>query len=141
MIDAVGIADQGIGQAGKVDQAVPLGVIAGEAGYFEAEHEANPGERHLGGQACEARARDRARTGEAKIFVDDDDALVGPAKVPGPSGQRVLPVRRLPVVFDLRGAGLAQIHDGLAGEMISHDLGALIHRSPPPPARARAFGR
>jgi hypothetical protein len=30
MVDAVGVADQGIGKAGKVDEAIPFGVVAGK---------------------------------------------------------------------------------------------------------------
>src|SRR5213076_3646364 len=30
MIDAVGISDQRVGEAGKIDEAMPVGVVAGE---------------------------------------------------------------------------------------------------------------
>ena len=41
MIDAVGIADQGVGEAAEIEQAIPIGVVAREARDFEAEHDAD----------------------------------------------------------------------------------------------------
>jgi hypothetical protein len=32
MIDAVGIADEGVGKTAEIEQAIPIGVVAGEAG-------------------------------------------------------------------------------------------------------------
>src|SRR6516165_9937982 len=60
MIDAVGIADEGVSEAAEIEQAIPVGVVAGEAGDFEAEHDADMSERDLGGEPCEAAARDDA---------------------------------------------------------------------------------
>ncbi|MHC4047969.1 hypothetical protein [Bradyrhizobium sp. 23AC] len=74
-------------------------------------------ERHFGGEAGKARTRHRARTGEAKILVDNDDAVIGPAEVARFADKSILPLRRFAVVLDLCGAGLAQIDDGLSREM------------------------
>ena len=63
MIEAVGIADQGICHAAQVEQAIPVGVVAGQTGDLEAENDADPTERHLGGHVGEARAVRRTRPG------------------------------------------------------------------------------
>ena len=90
------------------------------------------------GEAC---SRNRAGTREPEILIDDDDAIVGPAKFTGFGGKRILPIGRLAIVLDLGGARLAQVHDSLAGQMAGRDLGALIHRLPPSSTWPRAFGR
>ncbi len=141
MIEAVGIADQRVAETGEIDEAVPVGIVAGEARCLEAEHEADMAERHLGGETGKPRASDRAGTGEPEILVDDDDAIIRPAEVAGLGREGVLPVRRLAIVLDLGGAGLAQIDNGLTGEMAGSDLGVVSHDSPPSPARPRASGR
>src|SRR5262249_25646688 len=41
MINAVAITDEGIGEPAKIEQAIPVGVVAGEAGDFEGQHEAD----------------------------------------------------------------------------------------------------
>jgi len=107
MIDAVSIADQRVGKSGQIDQSVPFGIIAREPRDFETKHETHVGKRHLGGEAGKARTRHRARTGKAKILVNDHDAFIGPAEVARFVRQRILPVRRFAVVLDLCSAGLA----------------------------------
>jgi hypothetical protein len=44
-------------------QAIPVGVVAGETGDFEAEHDTDASERHFSSEASEATAFDDARTG------------------------------------------------------------------------------
>ena len=74
MIDAVGVADQRVCETRKIDEPVPIGVIARQPRDLEAEHETDARERDLGGEAGKARSRE-AGTGQAKIFVDETPAL------------------------------------------------------------------
>ena len=99
------------------------------------------GERDCGGEAGETRSRNETGTGEPEILVDDDDAIVGPAKFTGFGGKRILPIGRFAIVLDLSGARLTQVDDGLAREMAGRDLGALIHHLPPSSTWPRACGR
>ena len=62
MIDAVGIADQRVGQAAEIEQAVPIGVVAGQAGDLEAEHDADMAEGDFGGEPGEADCARRCRS-------------------------------------------------------------------------------
>jgi hypothetical protein len=73
VINAVGIANERVGQAGKIDEPMPIGVIAGQPRDLETEHETDACESHFGGEAGKARPCDRARTGKAEVLVDDDD--------------------------------------------------------------------
>lgn len=141
MIDAVGVADQRIGEAAQLDEAMPIGVVARQARDLEPEHEADVGERDFGGQPGEPRSRDKAGAGEPEVLIDDDDAIGGPAEFTGFGGKRILSIGRLAIVLDLGGAGLAQVDDRLTREMAGRDLGALIHRFPPSSIWPRAYGR
>jgi hypothetical protein len=141
MIDAVSIADQRIGEAAQLDEAMPIGVVARQARDLEPQHEADVGERDLGSEPGEARSRDKAGAGESEVLIDDDDAIGGPTEFAGLGGKRILSIGRLAIVLDLGGAGLAQVDDRLTREMAGRDLGALIHRFPPSSIWATACGR
>src|SRR4249919_1987906 len=75
MIDAVGIADEGVGEAAEIEQAIPVGVVAGEAGNFEAEHDPDMAEGDFGSEPGEAVALDDTGTGKPEVFVDNDNLL------------------------------------------------------------------
>src|SRR5208282_1559575 len=78
MIDAVGVADQRIGEAAQLDEAMPIGVVACQARDLEPEHEADVGEGDFGGEPGETRSRDKAGAGEPEVLIDDHDAIGGP---------------------------------------------------------------
>src|SRR5262245_45211679 len=81
MIDAVGIPDQRVGETGEVDEAVPIGVVAGEPRHLETEHEPNMGERNLSSETREAGSCNRTGAGKAEVLVDDENAILGPAEI------------------------------------------------------------
>src|SRR5208283_1758837 len=89
MIDAVGVADQRIGEAAELDEAMPIGVVARQARDLEPEHEADAGERDFGGEPGETRSRDKAGAGQPEVLIDDDDAIGGPAEFTGFGGKRI----------------------------------------------------
>ena len=97
MIDAVGVADQRIGEAAQLDEAMPIGVVARQARDLEPENEADVGERDFGGEPCEPRSRDKAGAGEPEVLIDDDDAIGGPAEFTGFGGKRILSIGRLAI--------------------------------------------
>ena len=71
MIDPVGIADERVGGPAQIEQAVPVGVVAGQARDFQSQHDPDLTERHFGGHARKAGTLDKPRTGDAEIFVED----------------------------------------------------------------------
>jgi len=131
VIDAVGIADQGIGHATEIEQAVPVGVVAGQAGDLEAEHDADPAQGHLGGHAGEAVAVGGASAGDAEIVVNHSDLLACPAQPARLLDQSVLPVGRFPMACNLGHGGLTHVDQGGAAPMPGHDLGRFTHRLAP----------
>jgi hypothetical protein len=80
IIDVIAIADERIGETAEIEQAVPIGIVAREAGHFEAEHDADMSEHDFCGEMSEAAALDDAGAGQAEVFVDYDDLLRRPAK-------------------------------------------------------------
>src|SRR5262249_10871434 len=104
MINAIGIANERVGQAGEIDEPVPIGVIAGEPRDLEAEHETDACESHFSSKAGKARPCDRAGTGKAEVLVDDNDTILWPPELTSLGGERILPLRRLAIVLDLGGA-------------------------------------
>src|SRR5262249_35287138 len=56
VIEAVAIADQRVDEAGEIDEAIPFGIVAGQARDFQTQHEADTGERHLGSEPGKAGA-------------------------------------------------------------------------------------
>ncbi len=141
MVDTIRIADQRVGQAAQVDEPIPVGIVAGQSGYLQAQHQTDMSKGDLGGQPREARSRDCAGSGQTEVFVDDDNPIGGPAKLTGLMRQGVLSVGRLAVVLDLGAAGLAQIDDGHAGKVTGVDLLDVTHRLSPALSRPRASAR
>ena len=141
VIDAVSVADQRVGEAGEIDETVPVGVVAGEPRHLETKDKSNAGERDLGSEARKSGARDGAGAGEPEVLVDDDDAILGPTELARFVGKCILPLCRLAIVLDLGCARLAQVDDGLTRETARRDkdFGAADARreSARPPACAR----
>ena len=57
MVKAVAVSDQGVSNAAKIEEAIPVGIVARHAGDFQGEHDADVAEGHFRGQAREAGAR------------------------------------------------------------------------------------
>ena len=132
MIDAIGIADERVGEAAEIKQAVPIDIVAREAGHFEAEHDADMSERDFCGETSEAAALDDAGAGQAEVFVDHDDLLRRPAERGCLGDQSILTLRGFAIVLDLSGGGLAKIDISRAVQMRGTDLCDVTHRLPPP---------
>jgi hypothetical protein len=100
MIDAVGIPDQRVGEAGEVDEAVPIGVVARKARHLQTEHQSDMGECNLGSEPREAGSCNRTGAGEAEVLADDENAILGPARLARLAGERMLPLRRFAIVWE-----------------------------------------
>ena len=117
MVDAVGVADERVRSAAQVEQPVPVGIVAGEAGDLEAEHDTPAAECDLGGHLCKAAPVCEARARDTEIFVYDLDLITLPYQLHGALDQSVLPLGRLAVVLELGGGGLAYVDEGAAAQV------------------------
>ena len=122
IVDAVFIEDEGCGQGAQLDEAMPIGRVAGEPRDFQAHDDAGLAERHLADEFLEAVARRRARSGLAEIAIDDMNVLDRPACGDRAITQRILALRTLAVFGDLTQRRLADIEIGIALEMVGGDL-------------------
>ena len=125
------VADECVGKSEEIDQAVPIGVVARQSRDLQPEHETNVSKSYFGGQSCKPGASNCARAGQAKVLIDDDNAVGRPSQVAGLRRQCVLPLSRPTVVLDLSRAGLAQIDDGDAVKVTGGDFLDVTHRAFP----------
>src|SRR5260370_26808640 len=110
----------------------------GRTGRRGREHSADTAVADRCEQPLEAGTRDAA-AGPAEVVVDDFD--VAPAKLLGAIDETVLAPSALMIMRELVCCRLSDVDAGVAGEMLSRDLGH--HRSPrlpplPAPLRSRA---
>ena len=60
VVDPIGVADQSVGQAAQIEQAVPIGVIAGQTRDLQTEHDTDMPQRDFRGEPGKATAFDNA---------------------------------------------------------------------------------
>jgi hypothetical protein len=112
VIQTIAVADQSVGQAAEIEQAIPISIIACETRDFESQDDADSPEGNFGSQANEAGPFGDTRTGKTEVFINEDHLLFGPTELLGSLGQRVLTRGRLPVLLHLGGGGLTHINHG-----------------------------
>jgi len=117
VIEAVFVADQGAGHGADFQELVPVGVVAGQPGAFQAEHDPGPAQRHLGDQLLEPFPVGGAGAGLALVDVDHGDLAGVPAEADRLAAQVVLAERGLGVVDDLLEAGLADVEQSPPGQV------------------------
>src|SRR5450759_1960936 len=69
VIKSIAIADQRVSQAAEIEQPIPIGIIAGEAGDFEPQDNTNSSESDFGGEASEAGALGDTGAGKTEVFI------------------------------------------------------------------------
>jgi hypothetical protein len=107
VVEAVLVADQGAGHGADLQELVPVGVVAGQPGALQAEHDPGPARRHLGDHLLEPFPAGGRGAGLTLVDVDHGDLVRRPAQGDRLAAQVVLADRRLGVVDDLLEAGLA----------------------------------
>jgi hypothetical protein len=117
VVDAVGVGEEGVGEGTEFEEAVPVGIGAGEAGDLSAQDEADVTEGDVGDELLEGRAEAARGRGVAQVFVDDGDLQGGPAEFLGALDEWVLQGRALLMVLDLSQRRLTDVDAGPAGQM------------------------
>ena len=90
VVEAVLVQDQRLGERADLEQPVPIGVVAGEAGDLEPEHDPGPADPDLPDEALEALAVGGGGARAALVLVDHDDLLGRPAERDRALAERVL---------------------------------------------------
>ena len=109
VIKAVFVADEGAGHGADFQELVPVGVVAGQPGAFQAEHDPGPPEGHLGDQLLESFPVRGRCAGVALVDVDHGDLAGVPAEADRLAAQVVLAERGFGVADDLLEAGLPDV--------------------------------
>jgi hypothetical protein len=60
VVDPIGVADQSVSQAAEIEQAVPVGVVAGQTRDLQTEHNTDMAQCDLRGEPRKATAFDNA---------------------------------------------------------------------------------
>ena len=132
MIEPVPIGDQRVGHGAQIEELVPVGVVAGEAGDLDPEDDPHLPETDVGDESLEALPGGRLGARTTEVLVDDDDLARLPAEIHGAVGELVLALEALGVLADLREGRLAHVDIGVAAEVARRQLGQQVtHRSPP----------
>ncbi len=133
VIESVLVADQRAGQRADLQQPVPVGVVAGQPGDFQAEHDPGPPHPDLGDQMLEPFPVGGRGAGLALIHVDGDHLVGLPAQRDRLLPQRVLPSGGLGVGEHLAQCGLPDIQVSRPGQVPGGDLarGLDTHRDSP----------
>ena len=109
---AVLVADQRVGQGADLQQAMPIGVVAGQPAALQAEHDAGSPHADIRHQTLEPLPVSGGCPGVSLVDVDHDDLFGRPAQSHRPLSQVVLTDARLGVVQHLTQGGLADIQIG-----------------------------
>jgi hypothetical protein len=127
VVDPVLVDDQGVGQGADLQQAVPVGAGAGQAGRFQAEDRAGLAEADLGDQELEAIAVHRGGPGAPLVLIDPRDGGLRPAQVLGALHAVVLAGGAGGVLADLKQGRLADVDERLALKMVGPHLGGTAY--------------
>ena len=102
---------------------MPILVRARQPTHLQAKDDADMVQTDLRQQVLKAQAPHGRLTAPTLIFIDDFDAILGPAQERGTMHQRVLPISRLAVFHDLLRGRLPDIDDGLSFQVPVFDFG------------------
>ena len=80
IIQPILIEDEGVGERAKFKQPMPIGGVARQARYFQAEHDPDAAQTDFSHQSLKAFPISRAGGGVPQVAVDDDDAILRPAQ-------------------------------------------------------------
>src|SRR5512145_1204582 len=110
MIKSIEIANERVGDATQLQEAIPLRVVAGDAGSFQTENDADLAQADFLGHLRKAVAEHYARAGVRQVFVDDFDLRARPTELDSALAQLVLTLCRLAIHEHLRGRGLTNVN-------------------------------
>jgi hypothetical protein len=130
MVDAISVGNQRVGHPGQVQQPVPVGVVAGQPGALQRQHDPDLPEAHLGSELREPAAPSGRGPGDSQVLIDHPHGAARPAQRLGPGDQVVLAHRGFGVPLHLGQRGLANIDHRRAPQLRGSDLGLTHRRSP-----------
>ena len=127
MIESIEIANERVRDATQFQEAIPLRVVAGDAGSFPAENDADLAQANFLGHLRKAGAEHYARAGVSQVFVHHFDLRAGPTQLDGALAQLVLTFGGLAIHEHLRGRGLANVNISRAAQVRFLDFEIIAH--------------
>ena len=114
VVNAVLVADEAVAEAAQVEEVIPVGAVAGQAGDVVGEDDADLLLVDQGDEFLKALASLGGAAGAAEVGVDDADLAGVPAGSVGAVLEVILEFKTLLIRQGLMGAGLADVDDGQA---------------------------
>ena len=127
IVHAVLVEDQRIGEGADLQQAMPVGVVPRQAGYFQTHDDARAPHADIAHQALKSLAPRRRRAGLALVAVDDDDLIVAPAEGGRAAAKGILPLRALDVLDDLSHRRLPDVEISAPFEVMRLNFDRFVH--------------
>jgi hypothetical protein len=112
MVEAVGVGDE----RARVQQVVPIAVVAGETRDLDCQDDTDVTQADLGDESFKAGASSATAT-HSKIVIDHGDVWARPTEGNSSIHQTVLTALALQIMRDLLDGRLPDVDRGLAGEM------------------------
>jgi hypothetical protein len=117
------IDNEGVRPGAQIEQPVPIGLGAGEAGGLQGEHRAALPQADGGHQPVEVTSALGGSAALAEVLIQEHDWAAIPAQVHRSVGQGVLPLGTFAMAVHLAWGRLAAVDLGLALEMVGTELG------------------
>jgi hypothetical protein len=138
IVNTVLVENQRAGERSEFQQTMPVGIVARQAGYLQAEYDARVTQRYFADQMLESVAVLGVCAGDTQVSVDRVDTVYWPPEGDRTITQRVLALAALRVLEHLTQRGLANIQECIPPQVIGADLLMCINRhASPPSASAR----
>ena len=131
VVNAVLVADQAAAKAAQVEELIPVGAVAGQAGDVVGEDDADLLLVDQGHEFLEALAARGGAAGAPEVGVDDPDLAGIPAGGPGAVLEVILEFQTLLIHQSLVRARLADVDDGEATEVGRLNGFGYAHGGPP----------
>src|SRR5689334_7689239 len=118
IIDAIAVGDEATPEAADIQQRIPVSAITSQAGHFVGEDNADLIRADTCDQFLESRASHDGPRRLSEVGINHLDMRWGPAELFRTLPQGVLQTQALLMGEHLIGAGLADVNDRLAGQVM-----------------------
>ena len=130
VVDPIVVGNQAVLIAAEVEQGIPIGAVAGQPSDLVGEEDAHLSQRHLGHHILEALAMVGGTRRQTQVGIDGVHIVRPPPQGDGAFGEGVLQPLALLMGEHLVRAGLPDVDQGLARQVLGSDEVGGRHRSP-----------
>ena len=131
IVDPIVVSDETAPIAAHIQQRIPIGAVAREAGHLHRQNDAHLAQRHFGYQFLKTCAMLSRGCGQAEIGINDLHILGVPAQALGALLEGVLQAQALLIGDLLMRRGLPDVNDRFLLQVLRRDQFGCAHGLPP----------